>query len=180
MNFLMFGGLIFWSVIAFVCILLLFTVESYSKHDEIHRGELGWPGFIICAAIVFMCTCGDRDQLWWSLKMNAGSILLWLSIYLIAGIIWSFFKWFKVVKRAKERYLREAGSPRPISSFVPKVNQWKESITSWILFWPFSILRYAFGTMLMDFMNAIVSRLKGLYDRISLRVFGIDKSELDK
>jgi hypothetical protein len=193
MGFLIFGGFIFWAIIAVICILLLWTVENYSKNDEIHKGQLAWPTVIIAGAIFLLYFFSNKGQLWLSLKSNITGLLMWLGIYLIVGIVWSFFKWYKIVKHAKAKYLKaqreyqktikDGNSHIPFNkmlTFLPKVNEWKASITSWILFWPFSTLRYAFGTMLIDFMDAIISRLKGLYDSITLKVFGIDKSELDK
>jgi hypothetical protein len=193
MGFLIFGGFIFWSAVGIICLLLLLTVESYSKSDEIHKGELGWPTFIIMATISLLYSFSNKDQLWQSLKENTSGLLMWFGVYLIIGIVWSFFKWFKTVKYAKGKFLKakadyensvnngyKSATLKSITYFLPKVNQWKASITSWILFWPFSILRYAFGTMLIDFMDAVISRLKGLYDSITCKVAGIDKSELEK
>lgn len=58
------------------------------------------------------------------------------------------------------------------ANFVPNVSSWecKARLGSWILYWPFSALNYAYMRLLKDFVDFLIERLKGVYNAIATSI----------
>jgi hypothetical protein len=52
-------------------------------------------------------------------------------------------------------------------NLAPKLTKNKARVTQWIAYWPFSVLNYVFGRLLKDIINAIITKLSGVYDAVS-------------
>jgi hypothetical protein len=173
MGFLEFGGVIFYLFLATAFITIIVSLETKDK------ANLGWPvaftlGFLIAAYFVF--------KIHWSYDYSVYQTLTGALVFIVIGILWSFFKWLKYVKVCYKMYLREvarSGSAN-ISFYTPQAFQNKAQISSWIIFWPFSIIRYAFVSLLSDVMNALINRLSVVFNRITKSQFKeVDKSEAE-
>lgn len=180
MAFLVFGGIMFWVFVGIAALLLMITVESYKKSEETLQGELGWPVTITLIVIALLIYSNNPQAIFEAFKENWVNWILILLGFIIIGILWSFMRWVKVVKRSHKRYLKHVedvkGSENPhlISPkkmFQPTVDGWKASIAAWILFWPFSVLRYIFGSAVIDFISSCIDKLKGRYDKITERIY---------
>ena len=56
--------------------------------------------------------------------------------------------------------------------FVPKLSNNKARVTRWIMYWPLSFLNYLFGRLLKDLIEAILNKLRGLYDAAARWMMG--------
>lgn len=184
--FLAFGGVLFWIIFAVFMIAIITCVEEFEK-DGYNRANFGWPIFlnlVVIALFYFFY----KEQFNWGL--TTAQIILYACVYLFIGIAWSFFKWLKLVKYKYRKYQLGVDSynktPRysskpEIENFRPKVSQEKDQLTSWIVFWPYSVVRYAFVSFLGDIMDQIIKWFTGVYNTITTSQFKpiemVDKPE---
>lgn len=104
---------------------------------------------------------------------------------------WLFFKWNQFAKKQKASYndtverltkdvnnstrFKDEEKPNIIAErkvelrdeYIPKVNENKAQINSWIIFFPFSMIRYIFNNLLADFFEMLRNRLTGTLNRIA-------------
>ena len=82
------------------------------------------------------------------------SIILTIQIYIVLGIIWSFFMWVQYNEFTKADTYRQwpltnTNDEMRIKNIVlkskPKVSDNVQRLLTWVLFWPFSLLRYYVG-----------------------------------
>lgn len=76
-------------------------------------------------------------------------------IYLVIGILWSFFKFYRHVKSNKSNYKTYGMSEID-----------KRTIGTWIVYWPFSVLIYILGDLIREFINWVVNQFQGIYKRL--------------
>ena len=93
------------------------------------------------------------------------------AIYLAVGCIWSLFKYKITAKDIAKEYIDEY--PRKSGNELREgiLNRieariYKSKISGWIVFFPFSILKFLFG----DFIDYLVSKLGKVYKRIAVYV----------
>jgi len=133
-------------------------------------------------------------------KSNFESVAIYTVAYFVAGIVWSFVKWFSYLYSFRDRY-REA-KEKFNSTFSggnlddafrdylnrvdkrdllvrPSETNNKGRIIAWISLWPFSII----GTVLNDLVRRIYTRIynhyKALYQKVVKYVFRNDPDLLD-
>lgn len=133
-------------------------------------------------------------------KSNSESVTIYTAVYFVAGIVWSFIKWFSYLYGFRDRY-REAKEKfkstfsggnldEAFRDYLNRVDQRdllvrpsetnnKGRIIAWISLWPFSII----GTILNDLVRRICTRIynyyKALYQRVVKYVFRNDPDLLD-
>lgn len=112
------------------------------------------------------------------LMANITNILIIVGIWIVAGIVWSFFKWWSFLKKEKRR--QDANSfqrnsvtvPRgPKEYSIPLAKEHKTAIIAWMVYWPFSILGHLIFDALRNLYNNIYNHLAGTFDRIGTNVF---------
>lgn len=180
------GGWIFWTFIGFIIIALVYTVETKGK------GELGWPFTWLAVGLACYIYFFQRETFWpWFQGLNWATVAMYVGLYLLAGIFWLFFKWNQYAKNQKKRFIEaydnwEKGRSKPFkgeeekfrlenvgrrqemsNNYRPKVNDNKEQINSWIIFFPFSVIRYVFNNLLADFFEMLRDRLTGTLNSIA-------------
>ena len=169
--FLAFGGVLFWIIFAVFMIAIITSVEEFEK-EGYSRANFGWPIFlnlVVIALLYFFY----KEQFNWGL--TTAQIILYACVYLFIGIAWSFFKWLKLVKYRYRQYVKHQNSGgssyKTIEDFKPHVAEEKDQLTSWILFWPYSVVRYAFVSLLGDAMDQIIKWFTGVYNTITTSQF---------
>jgi hypothetical protein len=129
--------------------------------------------------------------LWQVVAQNWVACLEWFGVYLVAGVAWSFAKWYFFVLNKKRAYteilarflaenkLQNLNDPASLKKFnnvwalkslgkiPPQANENKSEIIGWISYWPWS----AVWTLLDDFVTKIFqeiyARLAGTFQKIS-------------
>lgn len=165
MNLITIGGWIFWSIliIAFLCIVA--SIEDRGK------AEIGTPTIVLVVlGMLFFVLCRDiYTNLFQNVQFNTSTTLSIIGGYLICGVFWSFFKWWQYVKTQALLYhdrLKRYANTDP-NDYKPLVSENKGQISAWILYFPFSLIRYAIGNLLKDLMNWIVESFSKWYDMIT-------------
>lgn len=142
------GLLLSWPALVLLIVLgLLFE----------HNGARGWAVFTALALMMI-------SYFFFSVPLM--TIGIGAAIYLLVGIIWSFWRYKlhanNIVERFKYASIQE--KQRVISDLHPKAML--STITAWIMIWPFSMVENVVG----DLINAIqifVSKIfRGVYHRI--------------
>lgn len=93
---------------------------------------------------------------------NPFMLITLVLIYVVVGVVWSFFKWYK-----KLIYLRDE---RKVKS-IPQAGDYKCEIICWASYWPLGIIKYVLGDLIQDLFESIWKRFNGGYQRIANKVF---------
>lgn len=106
--------------------------------------------------------------------------------YFVVGLMWSIYKWIVFVKFKNEYYLNEKDNilQKHWEDVIkqenivnlgkrckPLATEHKETITAWIIWWPFSVLRYLFRDFFVDIANWIFKLTSKIFDSITESVF---------
>lgn len=93
--------------------------------------------------------------------------------FVLAGILWSVFNWFRFVQKKTNYYREKYGDTLTAEQMSDlkesiKVSSHKAQITGWIAFWPWSL----FWTLTGDFFNMIYDAMVNVYQNIANRALG--------
>lgn len=166
-EWIMVGGIIFWILTALVSLILISAVANDSG-----QGATAVAGLYL-ATIVLL---GDFAPIAWIIA-NPIDALIGFGAYYIAGVIYTYFKWYRFCLTMRNNYLREkrdfldrhgiTGDEIPsnlMSRFTPvtapKVGRHKSTIIMWLAYWPFSLA----GTFVADIIHNVFI---GIYNYIS-------------
>lgn len=117
------------------------------------------PSFILLLISAGLIIFGLPDN---TIHFNWYDVFTVFVYYIIIGLFWSFFKYFKMAKK----YKLNGYSADNFKSHVTPYD-----ISCWVMYWPFSITSYIIGDIFVDFINFITKQFKGVYNRILLYVF---------
>lgn len=134
-------------------------VSVYSGHGKYATwvvAVLGSVSFFSGGALWYLAT-----------NINFHSILTVL-IYLVLGIIWSFFHWYFYIRKTVDKFNRANESGRHREKFeAPDMYEQVGRIVAWIFYWPFDIP----PTFLLEPMRRFglwcVDSLSGIYNGIT-------------
>lgn len=142
------GGWIFWSIVAAVVII---DVLLLSSDDDASIGA------VVLTTIATACLFLFTDAF---VGISVATLILSLLCYVIVGVAWSMFKWY--------RFLVEQKASGRTSA--PAASQFKSRILGWMVLWPFSFTWWVLS-MPRRMFSWIYDQLSTLYDRIAQRVF---------
>lgn len=174
-NFLMFGGWLFWTILALYIIISVLIIEN----DGYPR--LGATVLTTLVAVFLLYRTANAGS---NTLVNSLPGLGWLiAAYIGLGVIWSLIKWSLYVKFRFNQYLEQITIPPNYvkespekeadwlkemkERYKPVVNYNTERLATWILFWPFSTLRW----ICADAIFYLVGRLGVVYNAISSSQF---------
>jgi hypothetical protein len=86
--------------------------------------------------------------------------VIYVLVYLSLGLVWSMFKWRKLVV---EEFTKWKNRGQPVSRFSISFSRYKETIAFWVIWWVFSAIDYLIG----DFIVDMISRMGKMYTRIA-------------
>lgn len=115
------------------------------------------------------------------LMANVTNVLIFTGIWIVAGVVWSFFKWWSFLKKEKRRqdagYIKAAQSETykqkypTVGYVIPLAKENKTAIIAWMVYWPFSIVGHLIFDALRNLYNNIYNHLAGTFDKIGASVF---------
>lgn len=134
------------------------------------------------------------------IKSNTANIFALLLLYFVIGLVWSLFKWRKLVVEFKETYLQAKkdilGSLESTDDEVvlDKIKSRlgyyntvsiedqnnKKKITNWIAFWPVSVLVYLLADLFVEIADKIYRSVKFVFNKITQVVLGKEFEEIQK
>ncbi len=158
------GAIGFWALVLFASIMIVVALEKAE---------------FIFASILSMAVIG----LYWkplaAQEWTLGNIGAAVGLYLLIGIAWSAFKWWKHVrsmavdfKKKIERERASKGAKFTDSDYGYELGYFKDridagdhksEICAWIAYWPWAMVWNLTG----DLFSNVYEFVSGLYDRIS-------------
>jgi len=186
---------LWWYALLAVCIPLAF----WAMDDEDKVGGMIFLTTVFCVANVAFGT--GMAVVDWVLN-NPLLMLGGAAGYLAAGIGWCVFRWYSLVRRARNLYIKlakEYDDAPPLrkdtkkdwitsrwtfhsrrysseDSFRPTCADYKSRITNWVAFWPLSVIWTGIREWVVDFFNMIYDAISGLLERISVSTWdGVDE-----
>lgn len=191
-SLITFGGMAFWSLLA---IYFLFITYVVNKEDSAFAPAF-WSAIGVGAVVAFTDVSLPDFTL--------TNILIGITTYFSVGVVWAFGKWvylviqirnfardFKEGKVETNRYNEDdslevrAGKEFDPNDAVyqlslpPKAKQFHTRITTWITYWPASMLATIIGDLIgpsIEFAFNIGARLArgvaGTFSRVSARIYG--------
>jgi len=143
---LFFAAIVWYEIIAIGIISLLMVGFLWEEHASVP--------FIGMLALLFY-DWGTHGAF-----VEVGSILdvwIFLIIYIAIGLMWSFFKWGRLIKQYIAKFDNEEDVRYKLSNFS------NDRIAYWVLWWPFSIAGFVFD----DAIQWIIEHFKGVYNLIT-------------
>jgi hypothetical protein len=134
-----------WILICILAIILIALAEA---------GALGWATGVALAIGGLLIYTGfiAGPAIWLFIKANPLIVVSLLVVYILAGTVWSVIKWwFFVRKNRREQEESKKKHPNSVTIRIPQVGDYKSKITTWMTFWPLSLL----WTMIDDPIRAI-------------------------
>lgn len=184
-GLLVISGLWFWLFI----IVINIGIVLLEEHDYNF-----WPVILVVLTVLAIQASSAIHPLSW-LAAHPLGILAGVGIYLVAGVFWSFFKWWDYLIDQRDDVLKNAAKYVGISfgvtnaetiaeaarqrenrlkflqSNLPNASDNKARITHWMAFWPWSVLAFLLSDFLQKIFRLIYERLQGVYERMAQHVF---------
>lgn len=178
-EFFQFGGLAFWIGIAIFIILEIYTVETQGETE--FEGPFGTLALAIIAYGLFYYKSFSQILS----NLNWGLTSLVIVTYLMIGILWMLFKWKKFCKFKHERYLRDQkifNRPISIDEYKPDVNknETKQMLTSWVVLFPFFMLRYLCADFFGNLRDSILKIFAKLLTNVANSEFKAEVQTRDE
>jgi len=166
----LFIGAVWYQTVFLISLFCLFVILAF---DELSVGAVPLVAWI---GLLFYLGKVDVNHIDWVLTIEA------VVAYLVVGIIWSGYKWFVYVRdlylehveaRTQSYRNRDLEYKSKVTTLKQHLENYKfdapkskdkiSSISGWIIFWEFSIIKY----LLNDFVVDLIKRLGGYYSRIT-------------
>jgi len=196
-NFIVLGGFWFWALI----IAFVIAEISYVHHEN----PLG-AGFLIILLGGILLAFSSLKTFFVYCYSNPGQTASVIGIYLVIGVLWSIFKWFRFVKKTTKEFNKvkvktlEKHGVSSVSALPSckdgKTGSWekrdpkewleteykirksrcspsegKDRITTWILYWAFSMFWDVFETITIRLIDNIYKMVKSVYLKITKKLF---------
>ena len=136
---------------------LIIIAVIFSLSVGFMMNESGTIPFIGVMGLLIYNWTGTGAILTFSSLLNAWVFIL---VYIIIGLLWSFFKWGRLVKY----YIGEHKNEEDVRFSLKNVSN--DRIAYWILWWPLS----AIGFIFEDAIQWIIEHFKGVYNMITDRL----------
>lgn len=163
-SIFVFGSVMFYILLFVASIIIIVATELEEQNS--------WLFWTIPITIGLLYIGGNSEAIKSSLNYvseNPGQIILYVFFYLVVGTIWSFVKWYLYLVEMRNHY-REYGS----SSYYREnysLNQNKERILNWMLYWPLSALWILINQPIRKMFKWIIKTFGSQYQKISDNVF---------
>ena len=119
-----------------------------------------------------------------------------VAAYMLVGLGWGMFKFFLKLTKARKAYLKEKADwineGKSEQSFIdkirnsysketyaPTVNRNKSNIGFWCVWWPFSVVSFAFSDLIQKTFELSWKMIKGMFGGMRSRVLGEAARDLD-
>ena len=158
----LFGNVLFWfTLIAFLAIS--FFTESK---------ELYTVGPVVTLLVFLSCFYlfggkADCIKILHLIYVNWLSVIFYTILYLLVGTIWSFIKWYFFLLRVK----KEIDSNNYYNKSKPEAVDHRDRISSWIIYWPMSLLYNVITDPISKAVSFIFEKVKGSYDNMANKIF---------
>jgi hypothetical protein len=112
-------------------------------------------------------------KMWTFGQIDWSKLISYVLIYIAIGIVWSMFKWYKLVRKRFLSWTSNYDSKNKDITFdkdnfvKPNISHYIDDIVLWILYFPFSIIAYISSDFFRNLVKKIVKIFGKVYDKIS-------------
>lgn len=146
--------IVYWILFAFLVIATIYQ----SEQDNLTTSLSLFIGSVSLGLLKY----GSFTNLFEFVKENPGSIIVLILLYLIIGIIWSFFKWYLFIKeQVKSKEITIS------TKYRIDVTYNKKKIINWIIVWVPSITWFLINDPIRRVGNFIYNSLEKTYQNVS-------------
>jgi hypothetical protein len=159
-------------------ILLFSALAVISLIMAVNRGDYnGKEGNSIAAIITILIYlivfyCLDKNSTFINfyhyILEHPSRIIIYLISYFFIGLAWSFYKWYLLVNREKQKALQAKRDENKSYYSRPKPGYYASTLTMWIAYWPFSAFWYIISDPFINIAKAIRNKFTNTYDKISM------------
>ena len=153
-----------------ILLLLLLLSEFVALVAFVYNDRIGWASSSIIVGLVAYDWFFDKTAYldWWHfITTHPIPIVLGFIAYMAVGVLWSFFKYKRFVRKNFE-----AGNSRIY--VTPSQNI--DKIINWMIFWELSMAIYLLTVPLQDLGRWLYRQFGGVYDRILIGIYGTDET----
>jgi hypothetical protein len=132
----------------------------------VHTEHGAWAAFVLLVTFAVYYAIAGKETIinaWYTVIGHPLDAVLIFIGYLVAGVLWSFFKYYSYV-RGKKRVGYSKGD-------LAAQNSTGRAI-AWMAYWPISMVAYLFGDSLYKLFQWIYDQVSGVYDKILNKVYG--------
>lgn len=173
-------------MIALVIALVLLDIVVVTYLTEAHRPGPFRSLFVIAGSIAiyyFLVKPIDFNAVLEFTRSNSTDIILSVIAWVFIGVAWSFFRWYVYLKDSKRRqddnyqdFVKNEKKwdrkvERELKYTIPQAEDNKERITTWMVYWPFSVLGYLATNPIQRMYRWIYEHVSGVYDKMTVSVF---------
>lgn len=146
------------------CLILIALLESENNSIAI--------GITVAVLLSYTAYHGFIPTFNW-IYNNIGIIIIGIITHIVLGIGWSFFKWDRFCAKAAQSWKSVGAKEGSKSSYMPVWSKNKAKLTCWVVWWPFSVIGYILGDLLIDMFNYIFKQFGEVYNKLSNRHFTV-------
>lgn len=148
-------GMVFWIIffVALTCMIASVATESS-----------WWGLFVVMCFFGALWIFGYRENVtstWQWIIHNPVKMIVIAIMYVVAGIPYSFAKWYQFLKKKKEKGYKSA----------PQISENKDKLFNWIFYWPFGLIWDIIHDPFRKLFNLIYDRISGGYQRMADKMF---------
>lgn len=167
-----------WLLVLSLVVLILTCLVTYQEIWFI-------SGVLLIVHSIILALFGDFN-LFSEIIAHPLEAVLVLAGYLGIGIIWSTFKWYIFLVKAKNKFINfrkeffsnpknvgisqdkflEIAESRSVR-YKPKATEFKSNIVGWMAFWPFSLIATLLGDFVKDIFEFIYEKFRNCWQKIS-------------
>lgn len=167
-QLLAFGTVWFWIIILLASALIILSTED----DETVWGSNVWFGIMILA-LYFLGNSEFFKSVAAFMLHNPGISLGIFFCYVLAGTVWSIFKWFFFLKRTKlDWQKRHPNNDAYFDIEHYKVAKNKARIIIWMIYWPWSAAWTLVNDPVKKTFEFVLFRIENLYNKMSAKILG--------
>jgi len=149
------GAMVWWEI-GLILVICIWGGVSVFKESSLMLGA----GLFVALAVNWT----GVGSLW--SMIDFAELLIYVGVYILAGIGWSFYKWRLCVEKyityCKSRSYNLEDAKLHISS---KKNY--DTMFYWVMWWPFNLVGYFINDLIYDVFMKLIKRLSNVYDRIT-------------
>lgn len=115
----------------------------------------------IIGAVILLALLGLNTDLFTIIANDPIVLLVCIAVFLVLGILWSFFRWYRFLKNKRKEGV----------SIAPLASHHKSQISFWIFSWPLDAIFYVMRDFIGDIFTGLWKYLGNSYQRMSDSVF---------
>jgi hypothetical protein len=183
MGIFVIGTIWFWILLGVSAGLILFFLERPLGGFRDDGGGAESTAVILVAFVLYWFLGSSQDILDLAIYVrdNAWHVISMIAFYFFIGVIWSIAKWYFFLMNIKDGLLAKVEYDKQnklttrgkdwIKDQIPQAKNNKNRITTWMSYWPFSMLWTLINEPIKKAFRYIYARIEGIFQKMSNHIF---------